>query len=383
MMESTAFLTQPTDALKRGTTGQMDQITQQSIPSTSLVLTLSEPQPHSIRASALVFADAASRELLAYLERVGPSDATVLIHGDTGTGKELVARHLHALHPIRSQKPFIAVNCAALSGGLLETELFGHRKGAFTGADSNREGWFEAANGGTLFLDEIGDLPLAAQAKLLRVLQEREVVKVGERRATPLDIRMVAATNIDLKAAVEAGHFRADLYYRLHVAEVRLLPLRERRGDIPPLVEHFLRLYGKRLGYAHLTIEPQAIARLLNYSWPGNIRELENVIHHTLLICKDNRIRAEDIYLPARPQTFVEEEQDPMQLLQKAIELLLAAKTPDLYTAVERALIETVYQACATNQVKTAAMLGISRHVLRDRLQRLGLIARSPSRLKT
>jgi sigma-54-specific transcriptional regulator len=331
----------------------------------------------------LVFADVSSRELLAYLERVGPSNATVLIHGDTGTGKELVARHLHALHPTRSQKPFIAVNCAALSEGLLEAELFGHRKGAFTGADSNREGWFEAANGGTLFLDEIGDLPLAAQAKLLCVLQEREVVKGGERRATPLDIRMIAATNIDLKAAVEAGRFRTDLYYRLHVAEVRLLPLRERRGDIPLLVEHFLRLYGKRLGYTHLTLEPQAMSRLLNYSWPGNIRELENVIHHTLLICKDNRIRAEDIDLPARPQTFVEEEQDPMQLLQKAIELLLAAKTPDLCTSVERTLIETVYQACATNQVKTAAMLGISRHVLRERLQRLGLIARSPSRLRT
>jgi len=183
-MKPTAFLTHPSDALKRGTIGQMDQISQQSIPSTPLVLTLSEPQPHSIRASALVFADATSRELLAYLERVGPSDATVLIHGETGTGKELVARHLHALHPTRSQKPFVAVNCAALSEGLLETELFGHRKGAFTGADSNREGWFEAANGGTLFLDEIGDLPLAAQAKLLRVCKSgkwSKSVSAGQR----------------------------------------------------------------------------------------------------------------------------------------------------------------------------------------------------------
>jgi len=172
--------------------------------------------------------------------------------------------------------------------------LFGHRKGAFTGADQDRAGWFETADAGTLFLDEVGDLSPAGQAKLLRVLQEREVVRVGERKPTAVDFRLLAATNVNLKAAVEAGHFRADLYYRLSVAELVLPPLRQRPGDILPLVEHFLKAYGKRLGYRKITIEPQAIKRLCQHAWPGNIRELENVIHHTLLICPSQNIRAED-----------------------------------------------------------------------------------------
>ena len=197
-----------------------------------LTLPQSPSAPLSIRAKALVFHDPVSLQLLAQVERVACSDATALIIGETGTGKELVARHLH--HCSGRQGPFVAVNCGAFSESLIDAELFGHESGAYTGATGARAGWFEAANGGTLFLDEIGDLPLALQVKLLRVLQERQVVRLGSRKAIPLDVRLVAATNIDLARAVEAQHFRADLYYRLSVATLVLPALRQRPGDILP-----------------------------------------------------------------------------------------------------------------------------------------------------
>jgi sigma-54-specific transcriptional regulator len=345
------------------------------------VLTLPEPrrQTHSIRASALVFEDPRSRELLAYLERVAPSDATVLIHGQTGTGKELVARHVHALSSRRGA-PFVAINCAALSESLLDAELFGYRKGAFTGADRDRAGWFETAHRGTLFLDEIGDLPAAAQVKLLRVLQEREVVAVGARTPTAVDFRLIAATNVDLKHAVEAGHFRADLYYRLSVAEVRLRPLRERPGDIAPLARYFLRIYAERMGDRQVRFSPQALARLQNHGWPGNIRELENVIHHTLLICRGDEIGPQDIHLPERPQLVGEAAIAPEERLQQALWELLTRGTADLHATTERLLIETAYRYCGGHQIQTAEALGVSRHVLRERLQRLGIIPYPPSR---
>lgn len=345
------------------------------------VLTLNKlaQQPHSIRASALVFADPRSQELLDYLERISPSDANVLIQGETGTGKELVARHVHELSGLQ-KGPFVAINCAALNENLLDAELFGYRKGAFTGADSDRAGWFETAQGGTLFLDEIGDLPLSAQVKLLRVLQQREVVRVGARTPVPVNFRLIAATNVNLKAAVEAGHFRADLYYRLSVAEVRLPPLRERPGDIAPLVSHFLGIYGQRLGYRHANIQPQALDLLQHYSWPGNIRELENVIHHTLLVCPGTEIRPEDIHLPERPQRPGESVTTPEARLQQVFRELMAHSTADLHAVSERILIETAYQHSGDNQIQAAKALGISRNVLRERLQRLGIIPYPPSR---
>lgn len=344
------------------------------------VLILQTPQQaHSIRASALVFSDPASKQLLDYLERVAPSEATVLIQGETGTGKELVAHHVHELSD-RRRGPFVAVNCAALSENLLDAELFGYRKGAFTGADSDRPGWFETAQGGTLFLDEIGDLPLGAQVKLLRVLQQREVVRVGARTPIAVDFRLVAATNVDLKAAVEAGHFRADLYYRLSVAEVRLPPLRERPGDIAPLARYFLRIYAERMGDRQVRFSPQALARLQNHGWPGNIRELENVIHHTLLICRGDEIGPQDIHLPERPQLVGEAAIAPEERLQQALWELLTRGTADLHATTERLLIETVYRYCGGHQIQTAEALGVSRHVLRERLQRLGIIPYPPSR---
>jgi sigma-54-specific transcriptional regulator len=333
----------------------------------------------SIRASALVFADPRSEALFDYLERVGPSEATVLIQGETGTGKELVAGHVHALSE-RQDGPFVAINCAALNESLIDAELFGYTKGAFTGAHADQAGWFETARGGTLFLDEIGDLPLGAQVKLLRVLQQREVVRVGARTPLPVDFRLVAATNIDLKAAVEAGHFRADLYYRLSVAEVRLPPLRERPGDIAPLARHFLRIYAERMGDRPVQFTPQALARLQGHGWPGNIRELENVIHHTLLICRGSEIRPQDIHLPERPQLAGEPATAPEERLQLALRELLARGTADLHATTERILIETAYRYCGDHQIQTAEALGISRHVLRERLQRLGVIPYPPSR---
>ena len=207
----------------------------------------------SIRATAQVFEDPKSQALLAHLQQVAPSDASVLIIGETGTGKELVARHLHNLSA-RRNGPFIAVNCGAFSESLVEAELFGHEKGAFTGALSAKAGWFEEANGGTLFLDEIGDLPMPIQVKLLRVLQEREVVRLGSRKSIPIDVRVLAATNVQLEKAINAGHFREDLYYRLNVVSLELSPLRERPGDILPLVRHFIAAYSHRLGYGDVTL---------------------------------------------------------------------------------------------------------------------------------
>jgi sigma-54 dependent transcriptional regulator len=200
----------------------------------------------SIRAKALLFHDPRSVALLEHVERIARSEASVLVIGETGTGKELIARHLHARSERRG--PFVAVNCGAFSETLIDAELFGHESGAFTGASHSRAGWFEAANGGTLFLDEIGDLPLALQVKLLRVLQERQVVRLGSRKPVALDVRLVAATNVDLRQAVEAQRFRADLYYRLNVAPVALPPLRERPGDILPLARHFVGVYAPRRG---------------------------------------------------------------------------------------------------------------------------------------
>ena len=204
---------------------------------TARVLTLpnAEQAALTIRAKALIFHDPKSLTLLSHVERIAPSEANVLIIGETGTGKELIARHIHAQSGRKG--PFVAVNCGAFSENLVEAELFGHEAGAFTGAQQARAGWFEAANGGTLFLDEVGDLPLAIQVKLLRVLQERQVVRLGSRKPVPVDVRLVAATNVDLEKAVQAGHFRLDLYYRLNVAPVFLPPLREREGDILPLVD--------------------------------------------------------------------------------------------------------------------------------------------------
>ena len=329
----------------------------------------------SVRASCLVFEDPASQALLERVQRIAPSGATALIIGETGTGKELIARQIHELSDRRSG-PFVAFNCAAISESLMESELFGHERGAFTGAVTAKTGWFETAQSGSLFLDELGDLPLPLQAKLLRVIQEREVVRVGSRQAIPIDVRLITATNVKLDEAVAAGRFREDLYYRLNVASIHLPPLRERRGDIMPLAQHFLKSYGARLGYTSVDLAPETIHALLTYQWPGNIRELENSIHHALLVCAGTVVRPEDLRLPTRlPESQIHAAASgSTRPLEDALEALFDANTPDLYKRIEETVLRVAYEYCERNQLRTARLLGISRNIVRDRLVRYRLV---------
>jgi len=347
-------------------------------PATRRVLSLDaaggRAVPLTVRATAMVFEDPASRRLEADLARIAPSEASVLIVGDTGTGKELVARHIHALSARRGG-PFVAVNCGALSDGLVEAELFGHEKGAFTGALRTQVGWFEAANGGTLLLDEVGDLPLALQVKLLRVLQEREVVRLGSRTAIPVDVRVLAATNVDLDGAVASGRFREDLLFRLNVATVALPPLRARPGDIPPLAEHFLELHRRRLGRPELEFAPSGLDALLGYGWPGNIRELENVVHNAVLLTRGARIEAGDLRLsraprPAAGPVGLEEELRPI------LERYLVDGEAELFDRMTRLLVRAAFDLSQANQVRAAERLGISRNAFRTHLAHLGVIPR-------
>ncbi|MGJ7517187.1 sigma-54 interaction domain-containing protein [Pseudomonas baetica] len=333
----------------------------------------------SIRATAQVFEDPKSQALLAHLQQIAPSEASVLIIGETGTGKELVARHIHNLSA-RRNRPFVAVNCGAFSESLVEAELFGHEKGAFTGALSAKAGWFEEADGGTLFLDEIGDLPMAIQVKLLRVLQEREVVRLGSRKSIPINVRVLAATNVQLEKAINAGHFREDLYYRLDVVSLELSPLRERPGDILPLTRHFIDAYSQRLGYGSITISKEAELKLRSYSWPGNIRELENVIHHTLLICRNGVIERDDLRLSNMRIERQDDHHTPFDdsaeaLLDRAFQKLFESQAGALHEKVEDALLRAAYRFCHYNQVHTAALLGLSRNVTRTRLIKIGELA--------
>ena len=335
-------------------------------------------QPMSIRAKALVFNDPASIELLRYLERLAPSEAPVVIIGETGTGKELVARHIHQLSGRKG--PFVAVNCGAINEQLAESELFGHEPGSFTGAVGRREGWFEAANGGTLFLDEIGDLPLPQQVKLLRVLQEREIVRVGSRKSIPVDIRLVAATNVDLNEAVSAGRFRLDLLYRLNIAQVRLAPLRERIGDILPLANHFLKQYTQKLGLPSQILSDRVRQELERYRWPGNIRELENVIHFALLVAPHSLIQPEHLKLSGAPPSAPSAqgpapELDPREAIALALRQLFDEGGEGLFDSVEKLVVDEAFKHSRYNQVRAAALLGISRNVLRTLLKKYHYLA--------
>ena len=355
------------------------------------ILELSRTDAPAVRARALVFEAPASRALLMHIDQLAPTDATVLITGETGTGKEIVARHLHD-RSSRAKASFVAVNCGALTPSLLESELFGHERGAFTGAFASSQGWFEAADKGTLFLDEVGDLPLGAQVKLLRVLQEREVVRVGARRAVQVDVRLIAATNTHLQQAVAEGRFREDLYYRLHVAHLALAPLRDRREDIPPLAAHFLKTYAARLGITGAELTEGAVAELVGHAWPGNIRELENVVHRALLVAPQGRIHVEDLQLAKNaiarssppptfaPKTLAVPEAvpvkggDPRAALEAALLALLDEERPGLHDEIEEIVFATAYRFSDHNQLRTARLLGISRNVVRARLLQYGLL---------
>jgi len=321
------------------------------------------------KAKALVFFDPCSRGILHELDRLAPTGATVLIVGETGTGKELAARHLH--EQSGRSGPFVAVNCAALTESLVDAELFGHETGAFTGATHARAGWFEAAQGGTLFLDEIGDMPPLLQLRLLRVLQERQVVRLGSRKPIPIDVRIVAATNVELESAVASRQFRSDLYYRLNVANVKLPPLRARPGDILPLARHFLDLYRGQLRLECATLTPLAQQALLQHSWPGNIRELENAIHVALIMSEGGVVDAAALRL----RSASADSQNDLSALDMTLQRLLRSDRQDVYETVERQLVTTAFRYCERNQVQTARRLGVSRNIVRAQLKRFGLLS--------
>jgi DNA-binding NtrC family response regulator len=305
--------------------------------------------------------DASVRQLADLVDRVAPSSAAVAIFGESGTGKELVARAVHA-RSHRADRPFVPVNCAAISKELIESELFGHEKGAFTGATNARKGAFEEADTGTLFLDEIGELPLDLQAKLLRALESGEIKRVGASRPMHVDVRIVAASNRDLLAACRAQRFRDDLYYRLCVIPLHLAPLRNRRGDVLALAEHFVRLFSPRGSQMRFT--PEAIDRLQTHSWPGNIRELRNAIHRALLLKKGPLIDVDDL-------SFDQEVNTETGIT--VPELPRGMSLEQMLEKLERQIVETALRRYHNNRERVARELGVARSTLFKRLKDWGL----------
>ncbi|HEX8790003.1 MAG TPA: sigma-54 dependent transcriptional regulator [Polyangiaceae bacterium] len=313
-------------------------------------------------------------DIYAILERVADTPTTVLISGESGTGKELVARALHE-HSSRKDKPFIKVNCAAIPKELIESELFGHERGAFTGAVSSKPGRFELANGGTLFLDEIGEIPIEMQVKLLRALQESEFERVGGIKTIRVDVRLVAATNRDLKRLIAASAFREDLFYRLNVVPIRLPALRERTGDIPVLVEHFLGKVNERLKKKVEGVESEAMDVLVAYPWPGNIRELENVIERAVLFCDAQKLRASDLPPEIRGIPAMANVPLPEADLTAALagEGGLKEHVKVAMSRLEKELVSRALQQTGGNVTHAARLLKISRKGLQLKMKELGL----------
>ncbi len=323
------------------------------------------------------------REVYQRTRLVAPFRASVLLIGETGTGKELIARAIHRLSP-RADGPYIRVNCGALSENLLESELFGHVKGAFTGAIDNKTGRFEAAHGGTIFLDEISSMSPKLQVKLLRVLQEREFERVGESRTIRVDTRVIAATNQSLEDEIEAGRFRDDLYYRLNVVPIRLPPLRERREDIPALGQFFLERYSEENRRDTPELTSEVLQALQEYDWPGNVRELENYIERAVVMANGHPLEPGMLALPGRHERRLRpagaRTGDVLSLIQHLVRVgiqSLPTEEGNLYErlvgGIERELIEQVMQLCDNVQVKAAARLGINRNTLHKKLSEFAL----------
>jgi two-component system nitrogen regulation response regulator GlnG len=321
----------------------------------------------------------AMQEIFKLIGRVAPTEATVLIEGETGTGKELVAKTIHA-HSDRAG-PFLALNCSAIPADLLESELFGHERGAFTGAVDRRPGKFEQAGGGTLFLDEIGDLPLTLQVKLLRVLQEREFTRLGGQTALAADVRIIAATNRDLEAATRRGEFREDLFFRLNVVRLRVPPLRDRREDIPALIDFFLEKMHRQHGTVVVGVSDEARARLTRAPWPGNVRQLENALLRAVVLAGGNRpLLPEDFDLGAAPPSTAAQPASLAAAVEQRVGELLeggGSRPRDVHAAllaeVERPMLRVVLERTGGNQVKAADVLGINRNTLRKKLTDLDL----------
>lgn len=317
----------------------------------------------------------AMRRALSMAEQIAPSDASVLITGESGTGKEVVARYIHKKSS-RASKPFIAVNCAAIPGNLMESELFGHEKGAFTGALSRRIGKFEEANGGTLLLDEISEMDIGLQAKLLRAIQEREIDRVGGAKPIKVNIRILATSNRDLEAEVRKGGFREDLYFRLNVISLPLPSLKDRLDDIPPLAEYFIDKYSKANGLPGRKLSPEALVKLRAHQWPGNVRELENIMHRAVLMAQGNVIDAAAIILPnSSTQQAASSPSQPGSVAAPAPVQTVGAKEPKrnemvgrTVEDVEKELILDTLDHCLGNRTQAAQILGISIRTLRNKL---------------
>lgn len=316
------------------------------------------------RFANIVFQSETMRDVLDAAWRVSQSKATVLLRGESGTGKELIARAIH-YHSKRCDKPFISVNCAAIPDTLIESDLFGHEKGAFTGATNAKRGRFELADGGTLFLDEIGDIPLSTQIKLLRVLQEKRFDRVGGSKSITVDVRIIAATNQDLEEAVRKGDFREDLYYRLNVVPVRIPPLRDRKEDIPPLVGHFLQIYNEENG-RDIKISNEALDTLLMYDWPGNVRELENCVERMIVMARNEIIMAEDIPINIganfiSSKSSASTHHNIVKTLDKTVE------------DIEKEKIMDALKRCGYVQARAARQLGITARQIGYKMKKYGI----------
>lgn len=325
----------------------------------------------------IVGKSAKMQEVYKMIGKIAESDVIVLLRGESGTGKELAARAIYQ-HSKRKDKPFIPVNCAAIPDTLLESELFGHEKGSFTGADNRRIGKFEQCHGGTIFLDEIGDMSPLTQAKVLRVLQEREIQRVGGTEVIKVDVRLIVATNKDLEKAISEGKFREDLYYRLNVVTINLPPLRERKEDIPRLVQYFIRRFNLELKKDIKGITEEAVAKLESYSWPGNVRELENVIKRTMVECKGDYIMPDQLHLDIKAEKS--RAGGIQKDAEKRIENLLSQvfneimefpkKEEDVTSIIEKYLIARALKITDGNNIQAAALLGINRNTLHSKIKK-------------
>jgi DNA-binding NtrC family response regulator len=323
---------------------------------------------------ALIGASEGMQRVRAMIEKVAETDATVLVRGESGTGKELVARELHEKNSVRSQGPFVAVNCAALPSELIESELFGHEKGAFTGAAARRQGKFEQADGGTLFLDEIGDMSANVQAKLLRALEERRIERLGGNESIPVDVRIVSATHRPLEQEIAAGNFRADLFYRLRVMTIDIPPLRDRREDIPLLAETFTRAAAERYGLPLRQVAQGALRRLVEYQWPGNVRELKNTIERAAIMADGEELRSVDlpdeITTAAGPGNILTDDADSAT---DGLSVPFTAEFREDRREFERRYISRCLEHTQGNVTKAAEILGMHRQSLQHKLRQLGL----------
>ena len=334
------------------------------------------PEPHEGRTQELVGANPAMLDVFKTVGRIARRDIPVLITGESGTGKELVARAIHRASD-RADQPFIAVNSAAIPRDLLESELFGHVKGSFTGAITARPGRFKEANGGTLFLDEIGDMPADLQAKLLRVLQEKAVTPVGGTDLEPVDVRIVAATHRDLEAAVKSGQFRGDLLYRIRVVPIHIPPLRERKDDISVLAMYFARVHGHILTQSPRYVAADTLRFLREYDWPGNVRELENSLIRALVMSHSEVLAPEDFDFLSKSKQSEDILLSLEGIVKAEVSKVLRSPSPDIYRSlmerIERPMLETVLDHVDGNQVQAANLLGINRNTLRKKILEIGL----------